>query len=90
MGKPIDAAFIDAKAKEWDAKPEMPHRFYRVYHMRNGETIRMSGSPHLTYEEAAKKLWYFHPSDEQSEEDLMRLVDYVTIEKVFLPYGYDD
>lgn len=69
--------------QEFMNKPEMKHRFYRVYHLKNGEEVTMEGSPHLTYDDAVKHLWCFLQSPD------MQLVDHVTIEKRFLPVGYD-
>lgn len=89
MNKTIDQAYVEQLKEQFDAKPEMPHRFYRVYHMKDGRQKTMNGSPHLTQEDAVKHLWYFHPSQVQGADD-MADVAHVTIEKRYLPYGYED
>ncbi|MGR6764451.1 hypothetical protein ACU1JV_21860 [Paenibacillus sp. T2-29] len=84
--KYIDAEYVWKMDEAFKQKPEMPHRFYRVYHMKDGRKITMESSPHLTYEDAVSKLWYFHPSHFQGADD-MKDVAYITIEKRFLPRG---
>lgn len=87
MDKTIDQAYVEQLKEQFDAKPEMPHRFYRVYHMRDGRQVTMHGSPHDTYEDAVKLLWYFHPSQIQGVDDMAE-VAHVTIEQRFIPRGY--
>ncbi|WP_405154784.1 hypothetical protein [Paenibacillus sp. FSL K6-0108] len=84
-----DPVYLDKMKEVYDAMPQMPHRFYRVYHMKDGRQITMGGSPHLTEDEAIQFLWYFHPSQNQGADD-MADVDHVIIEKRYLPYGYFD
>lgn len=86
-GKPMDEAYLKKVVEDFSNRPEMNVRFYRVYHLKNGEAVEMGGSPHLTYDDAVKHLWFFHPSDVQGADD-MASVKYVTIEKRFYPTPY--
>jgi len=88
-GKHIDEAYILKMEEAFKQKPEMPHRFYRVYHMKDGSVRTVDSAPYRTYEAAERKLWYFHPSQTQDVDD-MKDVAYVTIEKRYLPFGYFD
>lgn len=83
----ITAEYIDAKVKEWEAKPLMESRFVRVYHLKDGSKVALTGGLYASREEAHKHLWFAHFGDQQGEEGIEN-IEYATIEERFFPTPY--